>query len=107
MKKDFNRTFESCPNCGSENRFFESLGDELKERGLARKEWSFCFDTRSGPVIDDKSISKVPYGTELPAYGIQVDVCMDCGIMYAPKLARLTAKCSLDTGNTNLPFGNN
>ena len=52
MEKDFNKQFTKCPCCGSEDRFLEQLGNELKERGLARKEWGMYMDIRQGVVVD-------------------------------------------------------
>ena len=88
MDKDFNRTFTKCPCCESDNRFFEQLGQELKERGLARDEWHFHYDVKEGVVVDQKKEAAIPIGSEVPTFGIITDVCMDCGCIYAIDLRR-------------------
>jgi len=95
MEKDFHRTFTKCPCCESENRFFEQLGNELKERGLARDEWSFHLEVKQGVALDQTKEAAIPIGSELPGYGYITDICMDCGCMYAIDLKRLEAKKSL------------
>lgn len=92
MDKDFTRQFTKCPCCGSENRFFEQLGNELKERGLAREEWNFHLDVKEGVVVDRSSEAAIPIGSEVPSYGMMTDVCMDCGCMYAIDLTRMSVK---------------
>ena len=88
MDKEFNRVFDKCPCCGSENRFCEQLANELKERGLAREEWAFTYDDRRGTVVDPTKEPTMPIGTEVPTFLILSDVCMDCGCIYATKLVR-------------------
>jgi len=88
VDKDFSRQFTKCPQCGSEERFLEQLGQELKERGLARPEWSFHMDVREGLVIDQTKEAAIPIGSEVPSYGFKTDICMDCGCMYAVDITR-------------------
>lgn len=95
MDKDFHRTFTKCPCCGSENRFFEQLGQELKDRGLGREEWNFHLDVKQGIVVDQQKAATIPIGSEIPGYGIMTDVCMDCGCVYAVDLTRADAKKSI------------
>lgn len=92
MGKEFEKKFDKCPCCGKKGRFFESLANELKERGLARKEWTFCLDVKSNVVIDQQSAHLIPKGAELPAYQFQTDICLNCGCVYAKRIARITAK---------------
>ncbi len=92
MNKDFHRTFTKCPCCGSEDRFLEQLGNELKERGLAREEWNFHMDVKEGVVIDQTKEASIPIGSEVPVFGFITDICMDCGCMYAVDLTRKDIK---------------
>ncbi len=103
MDKDFHRTFTKCPCCESENRFLEQLGDELKERGLARQEWNFHMDVKQGVVIDQTKEAAIPIGSELPSYGFITDICMDCGCIYAIDLTRLDVKKSLPPAQPLIP----
>ena len=95
MEKDFHRTFTKCPCCGSEDRFLEQLGNELKDRGLAREEWNFHMDVKEGIVLDQKKVAAIPIGSEVPGYGFMTDICMDCGCIYAVDITRTDAKASI------------
>ncbi len=95
MDKDFHRTFTKCPCCGSEDRFFEQLGNTLKERGLAREDWNFHLDVKQGAVVDPTKEAAIPIGSEVPGYGIITDVCMACGCIYAIDLTRNDVKKSV------------
>ncbi len=95
MDKDFHRTFTKCPCCGSEDRFFEQLGNELKARGIAREEWSMHLDVKHGVVLDPTKEDAIPIGSEVPGFGIITDVCMECGCVYAIDLTRNDVKKSV------------
>ena len=95
MDKDFHRDFNKCPCCGSENRFLEQLGNELKARGLAREEWHFHLDVKQGIAIDQTRAAAIPIGAEVPGYGLMTDICMDCGCIYAIDITRIDAKTSI------------
>lgn len=95
MDKDFSRQFTKCPCCGSENRFLEQLGKELKDRGLAREEWNMHLDVRQGVVVDHTKEAAIPVGSEIPGYGLITDICMDCGCVYAIDLTRNDSKKTL------------
>ena len=73
MDKDFNRTFDTCPNCGSDLRFLEQLGLEIKERGLAREDFRQCYEAKQGVVIDQSKAILLPIGAKLPGYAITTD----------------------------------
>ena len=88
MEKDFHKEFNKCPCCGSEDRFLEQLGNELKARGLAREDWSFHLDVRQGIVVDPTKQDAIPIGSEVPEYGFKTDICMECGCVYAIDIAR-------------------
>lgn len=95
MDKDFTRQFTKCPCCDSEDRFFEQLGKELKDRGLAREDWGMYLDVKQGVVVDQTKEAAIPIGSELPGYGFKTDICMDCGCVYAVDLTRMDVKKSI------------
>ena len=103
MEKDFHRQFSKCPSCGSEDRFLEQLGNELKVRGLAREEWAFHMDVKSGPVIDRQKEASIPIGSEVPTYNFITDICMDCGCIYAVDIARGDVKKSIAPAPPMMP----
>ncbi len=104
MEKDFHREFTKCPQCGSERKFLEELGKELKERGLAREEWNMHLDVKEGHVVDQLKEAAIPIGSEVPGFGIITDICMDCGCIYAGVLERRDAKKGLPPAR-NIPPG--
>lgn len=95
MDNDFQRDFTKCPVCESEDRFLEQLGNELKERGLARPEWNMRWDFRQGVVVDQQKSAATPIGSELPGFEVATDICMNCGCVYATILKRLSGKIGL------------
>ena len=95
MDKDFHKKFSKCPSCGSEDRFLEQLGNELKERKLARDEWNMRWDFRQGVVADQAKAKSIPIGSELPGFEVATDICMNCGCMYATSLTRISGKIGI------------
>src|SRR4030042_7146338 len=89
MEQGFQKQFDRCPNCGSDQRFCEQLGNELKARGLARTEWVFSYDVRNGVVMDKAVQDRILAGSSLPGYAIRTDICMECGMLYAVYIDRL------------------
>lgn len=92
MDKDFHKTFTKCPCCGSEDRFLEQLGNELKERGLTGEDWAMHMDVRQGVVVDKTKEAAIPIGSEVPGYGFMTDICMDCGCVHAIDITRSDVK---------------
>ena len=103
MDKNFHKEFSSCPNCGSTERFCESLGQELKDSHKARAEWNFRYDQRAGPVVDPNRQILMPVGAEVPGFLITTDICMQCGTVYAIELRRLQARIDVK-GQKKNPF---
>lgn len=100
MDKEFVKEFTKCPACGSEDRFFESIANELKQRGLAQKGWNFALDSKQGVVGSKQMMDNLPIGSELPTFQFETDICtdicMECGNIYATKFIRGQAKRGLD-----------
>ena len=92
MEESFSRDFTKCPSCGSENKFLGQLGEEMVERKLARPDWRFYYDVRSGPVIDPAKAAALPVGITVPGFVITTDICMSCGCIYATHIERATVK---------------
>jgi len=92
MDKNFSKQFTKCPCCGSESRFLEEMAKELKERGLAREEWSFHYDIRQGAVVDRAKEASMPIGSEVPGFGITTEICVNCGCVYAIDITRIDKK---------------
>ncbi len=80
------KTFEKCPACGSTNQFFADIVKHMKEEGLVKDEWDFCYDQRTGPVANEQMLKTLPAGTKVPSYFFKTDICSDCGCIYVTKL---------------------
>ena len=78
-----NKQFNQCPKCGSKQRFCETLANELREKGFARKDWEYGFDFRQGLVTEKSKEAAIPVGASVPSFQIITDICMDCGTIYA------------------------
>lgn len=89
MDKKFHKTFLICPSCSSPKRFLESLGQEMKDRGLARSEWRIVYELKQGVVADPDRAVLLPIGITIPGFYIATDICMECGTVYAIELTRL------------------
>jgi len=103
MNKDFAKDFNQCPACGSKERFFEQLAQELKDRGIAKAQFNFSYDLKKGVVIDQTTVARIPIGSELPGYEFQTDICMECGCIYATRLRRIQAKRTLEPPQKPMP----
>ena len=106
MDKEFHKTFDHCPACGSDQQFCKELGEELRERSLARPEFIMRYDMRQGVVVDQNRAAPMPIGINLPGGSITTDICMDCGAVYAVDIQRIegrTQAAPLPTGNKPLP----
>ncbi len=89
--------FSKCPCCGSERRFVQELADEQKAKEWMNSLVNFYALFIQGVVKDDDPVveRKIPIGSQVPTYGIGLDVCLDCGCIYAVELVRDTAKKTL------------
>ncbi len=69
----------------------------MKDRKLTGENWSFHLDVREGVVVDQQKAEAIPIGSEIPAYGIVTDACVDCGCLYAIDLSRRNVKKTIPT----------
>jgi len=92
--------FDKCPACGSTKRFVEELANEVKAKGWMHPELNFVAYIIRGMVKQDSPEieAKIPIGSIVPGYGIMLDVCLDCGCIYAVKLVRDEARKTLPLG---------
>ena len=89
------REFTKCPACGGENKMFEQMGKEIIERGLSKEDMKFYYDMKSNALANQDILNKLPIGSEIPAFAIATDICLDCGCIYAVRLERTNAKKGL------------
>lgn len=80
--------FDKCPNCGSTRRFAESVAAEQREKGMLGEGLKFGIYQMSGPILDLRKKNKMLVETKIPNISSLVDVCLDCGNIYAVRLER-------------------
>lgn len=88
----FNKEFPTCPACGSTNRFFESMAQELIDSGLADPNFKAALSIAKGAVVDKTREASIPIGAEVPGWLIVTDLCLDCGCIYAVHIEENPAK---------------
>lgn len=96
-----------CPHCESDNRLAGSLAEKVKKRGLMREELYFAAWKFEGKVGDPTKDAIIPYGSSLPYFRIYMDVCLDCGCMYACRVDILQVVKTLKPKQGGAPFSGN
>lgn len=92
----FTKTFDKCPGCGSTERFFEGIANELKGRKLIGEKNILVYDEQKGVCGGDRLIAKIPIGGKVPTFGLQTDICSNCGMVYATRIVEDEAVKSID-----------
>ena len=93
----FSKVFNKCPVCGSTERFFEGIINELHTSGmLDTKVGHFDFQIQQGVAVPPQKLALLPIGAELPAFNRVMDNCSDCGSMYCVRLDKGKVKKSLN-----------
>lgn len=87
MAEELLAEFDKCPVCGSPNRLMESLLGE--NEGGATPCLLLMSSVAANPRVPVLIGSVVPVGIAI------VDACLDCGVIYAPKLIKGEAKAGM------------
>jgi len=101
------KKFDKCPMCGSKNRFFEGIVNELKADLKVPLNWNFCYDAKQGAVMPDDKLLSLPVGAEVPGYNLVTDICQDCGCIYAVVLEKTVGKRSIRLATPQSPIPQN
>lgn len=80
--------YDKCPVCGSTRRFAEEVAQEQREKGLMGEGLKFGIYQMAGPILDPSKVNQMLVGTKIPTVSALVDVCLDCGCLYAVRLER-------------------
>ena len=80
--------FHRCPACGSNQSFAMSVAAEQQEKGLIRDSLGYSLDQMGGLIIDRQMVKAENVGTPIPVIRALVDVCLNCGNVYAVRLER-------------------
>ena len=95
--RGYTKEFSKCPGCGSEERYFEDILNELKEKNLIdNKVTNFDFQVQQGIPLPQQKIASLPFGSEIPAFYRVWDTCCNCGMVYSTHLRKTVARKSID-----------
>lgn len=92
--------FDKCPGmkdgkpCGSTRRFAGEVAEEQREKGLMGKGLKVGIFQMSGPIADPRKVNQMLVGTKVPIISALLDICMECGTLYAVRLERGDAPLS-------------
>ena len=90
------RKFDKCPVCGSAERYFEGILNDLKAKGfLDNKVECFNFQLQAGVGLPPQKIEMLPMGSEFPSFKKIWDSCSQCGVVYDVHQEVSTAKKAL------------
>jgi len=93
QKEEIVAEFNCCPVCHSERGFAQMLADEAREKGYMRKDSEFFAQVINNIVVDSAVERIMPVGGGfIPAMSACLEVCLDCGNVYAKKLVRGVAQ---------------
>jgi len=77
------RKFDKCPVCGSAERYFEGVLNDLKAKGfIEAKTQCFNFQLQAGVGLSPQKIETLPIGAEFPSFKKIWDSCSHCGVVY-------------------------
>ena len=103
-EKNYTKTFDKCPGCGSTERYFEGIINELKDKNLLDKGVNqFDFQVQQGIPLPQQKIASLPFGSEIPTFNRVWDTCCNCGMVYSTHLAKSTTKKSLAPASLAIP----
>lgn len=80
--------FDKCPYCGAKERMMETLGNELKEKGLIGEDRTVSLSEIGGPIFDPAKLGKLLVGSTVPAMYAAQDICLGCGRMHTVRIVK-------------------
>lgn len=95
--------YTKCPACGSKKRHYEEACEKAIKMGVADKGYlvPFLYDNR--PIKDPGKEASIKVGDEVPTITAAVEICKDCGCVYAPMVITGKAKKTLAPSNLIVP----
>jgi len=83
--------FHRCPACGSNQGFATSMANQEREKGLIRDSLECALDQMGGLIIDRVKSNEETANVPVPGIRALVDVCLNCGNVYAVRLEQYYA----------------
>ena len=91
FKPEIVAEFQRCPACGSTEGFASSVANQEREKGLIRDSLECALDQMGGLIIDRVKSNEENSGRLVPGIRTLVDVCLNCGNIYAVRLEQYYA----------------
>ncbi len=77
------KLFDQCPNCGCSIRVYESAANQMILEGKEPADYRYVMQQFQSVIASPKHLESAPIGSKLPAITTQLDICQDCGTVYA------------------------
>jgi len=84
--------FQRCHACGSTNGFATTVANQEREKGLIRDSLECALDQMGGLIIDRVKTKEDNADRPVPCIRALVDVCLNCGNIYAVRLEQYYAR---------------
>jgi len=91
-------TYAKCPACGSKKRHYEDACERAIKMNVAPPGYLVPFSYNERIIADPIKEAVLPLGAELPSITSALEICKQCGCVYAPMVITGKAKKSLTTG---------
>ncbi len=76
--------YPKCPMCKSKKRHYENISAKAVSMGTVKPGYVQTLEHRSEIIADPAILNKKPVGTQAPSIMFALDICEDCGCVYAP-----------------------
>ena len=73
-----------CPVCGSKKKHYEEASKRAIKMGLAKSDYLTCLLFNNQIMVDPAMETSVKEGDTIPTMLSAIDICYDCGCVYAP-----------------------
>ena len=103
---DYPIKFESCPNCGSTERFGEIETQEEIKKGNLLKDSRTAIMLSKTMIFNPEDKRVLLFRKQVPVLVGVFDVCCSCGTLYCISMDKGTAVIEPQLGK-NVPPGNN
>ncbi len=80
------KEFKECPACHSKERYIEKLAKEELEAKHIMPGGVPALTIIEGNIKDERLLASLPVGATFPGYAVLMDVCLNCGTIYATQI---------------------
>ena len=87
--------YPKCPACGSKKRHYEEASEKAIKMGVADKGFLVPMIYDNKTIMDPTKQASIKVGDEAPTMTAALEICKDCGCVYAPMVITGKAKKTL------------